>query len=48
MLDDYCRLFDTPTGPWRRIDGMHKLGIPRATLLRRLAFYGRILTVRRK
>ncbi len=45
LLDGYCRLFEKPSSVFRRIDGAHRLGIPRTGLLRRLVFYWRLATV---
>jgi len=47
LLDRYCRLLQPSTGLWRRIDGMHRLRIPRTALSRRLLFYACLLTFRR-
>lgn len=48
LLDRYCRLLETPASGLRRVDGMHRLGIPETGLLRRLLFYARLLTVNRQ
>lgn len=47
LLDGYCGLLESPAGRLRRVDGMHRLGVPKADLLRRLVFYARVLGLKR-
>jgi glycosyltransferase involved in cell wall biosynthesis len=47
LLDRYCQLVEAPNRVWGRMVGLHRLGIPKTTLLRRLLFYARILNTRK-